>query len=165
MMLNVSKVIEKNDIETVVLLATEIWNEHYINIISKQQIDYMLNKYQSYFAIKNAINSGYLYFIIVCNETPIGYFALRQDNLSMYLDKLYVLKEYRGQGISKFAIEYAENITLINEKKCIHLTVNKNNRGSILAYKSLGFNVESSVNTDIGGGFIMDDYQMYKFLK
>ena len=49
-------------------------------------------------------------------------------------------------------------------KSCIYLTVNKYNSGSIEVYKKLGFTVADQVVTDIGGGYVMDDYIMEKAL-
>ena len=36
--------------------AKEIWNEYFISIITQEQIDYMVEKFQSYPALKKAIN-------------------------------------------------------------------------------------------------------------
>lgn len=44
--------------------------------------------------------------------------------------------------------------------KKIQLTVNKHNINSINAYKKWGFKTIDSVVTDIGSGFVMDDYIM-----
>ena len=44
----------------------------------------------------------------------------------------------------------------------VYLTVNKQNHGPIAVYKKLGFQIVDSVETDIGNGFIMDDYIMEK---
>jgi len=42
----------------------------------------------------------------------------------------------------------------------IQLTVNKGNSGSISVYEHWGFVTVDSVVTDIGCGFVMDDYVM-----
>ena len=42
----------------------------------------------------------------------------------------------------------------------IYLTVNKNNTSAINAYKKWGFITEKEACTDIGNGFVMDDYIM-----
>ena len=44
----------------------------------------------------------------------------------------------------------------------ITLTVNKNNAIAIEAYRKMGFENAGSIVTDIGGGFVMDDYKMEK---
>ena len=38
--------------------------------------------------------------------------------------------------------------------------MNKNNKNTIEAYKKWGFTIIDSVVTDIGNGFVMDDYIM-----
>jgi len=42
------------------------------------------------------------------------------------------------------------------------LTVNKDNADSIAFYRRVGFGIAGSSVTDIGGGFVMDDYRMSK---
>jgi ribosomal protein S18 acetylase RimI-like enzyme len=44
----------------------------------------------------------------------------------------------------------------------MYLTVNKYNEHAIDVYKHYGFEIVDSVVTDIGKGFVMDDYIMYK---
>ena len=44
--------------------------------------------------------------------------------------------------------------------EAMYLTVNKYNELGIRAYEGTGFETIDSVETDIGGGFIMDDYIM-----
>jgi RimJ/RimL family protein N-acetyltransferase len=44
------------------------------------------------------------------------------------------------------------------------LYVNKRNAKAIAAYQRNGFVIAESVVTDIGGGFVMDDYVMAKNL-
>ncbi|MNC98616.1 Acetyltransferase (GNAT) family protein [compost metagenome] len=42
------------------------------------------------------------------------------------------------------------------------LAVNKNNATAIAAYLKHGFRIADAVVTEIGGGFVMDDYIMEK---
>ncbi|MDB6006010.1 MAG: Ribosomal protein acetylase RimI, partial [Prosthecobacter sp.] len=44
------------------------------------------------------------------------------------------------------------------------LFVNKHNISAIRAYQRAGFAFEKDVITEIGGGFVMDDYVMVKML-
>ena len=44
--MTIEKVLTKTQIETVAGLAFEIWNQHFIPIIGKAQVDYMLEKFQ-----------------------------------------------------------------------------------------------------------------------
>ena len=54
--------------------------------------------------------------------------------------------------IKQIALEYGKNK--------IKLTVNKNNTNTIKTYEKWGFKQIDSVVTDIGCGFVMDDYIM-----
>ena len=44
--------------------------------------------------------------------------------------------------------------------KAIYLTCNKHNEHSLAVYRKKGFKVIDEAETDIGQGFIMDDYIM-----
>ncbi len=54
-------------------------------------------------------------------------------------------------------------MSLYPECSSVYLTVNKNN-SSYNIYRHLGFEVIDSVVTDIGEGFVMDDYVMERRL-
>ena len=90
-----------------------------------------------------------------------GYAAVVPQAGYLLLSKLYVRRDYRGNGVAKlFAAEAAALCAAEYGLDRIRLTVNKYNEGSIAAYKKLGFNIIDSVVTDIGGGYCMDDYIM-----
>lgn len=158
------KVREKNDIETVCLLADTIWREHYAEILSDKQIDYMLAKFQSEQKIRNYVAEGGCYYIIDVDGLPVGYFAFRIAGRKVFLDKLYVLKENRGMHVGKEVVEFVKNFAVSKNIRVVYLTVNKHNSRSIKAYRALGFSIEGAVCNDIGNGFYMDDYLMYLYL-
>ena len=80
----------------------------------------------------------------------------------MFLSKVYVLKEFRRRGIaSAFLNQVAADAQGLDS---IYLTVNKQNTGPIEAYRKLGFVTIDAVVTDIGNGYVMDDYIMQKDL-
>ena len=145
-------------------LAEEIWREHYTPIIGAEQVDYMLEKFQSPGRILDDIkNDGYVYFTAspVNDNGIIGYCACRPDGEYLLLSKLYVRKNQRGRGVARSFLE--EAIALCQREyglDKIRLTVNKYNDNSIAAYRKMGFQTIDSVKTDIGGCFYMDDYIM-----
>ncbi len=143
-------------------LATTIWREHYPSIISIEQIDYMLTKFNSVEAIVSQINEGYQFYYMTFNNVSVGYMSIKKEDDFLFLGKLYVKREFRGKGIGKTTLQFIDVEAKRNHLKFIQLKVNKYNTKSISAYKKLGFkNVKTSV-TDIGGGFIMDDYELKK---
>lgn len=154
----------QKDFLIIARLADIIWHEHYISIISLEQIDYMLKKYNSIKAIEERAQVGVLFFYMTFNAIPVGYLALELKNDFLYISKLYVLKEFRGKKIAKTTMLFAESMAKQQGKENIKLHVNKYNTNSILAYEKMGFVNSESIVTDIGNGFIMDDYEMVKFV-
>ncbi|MDD7887021.1 GNAT family N-acetyltransferase [Flavivirga sp. 57AJ16] len=151
-----------NHYSKIAKLADVIWREHYIPIVGKPQIDYMLDKYQSATAIREQVVNGFEYFLITFNTTPVGYISIKKEAESLFLSKIYVSSVYRGKKIGKAAMAFIEEKAKDYELKRIRLTVNINNTNSIKAYEKLGFVNTGPLVTDIGNGFVMDDYQMVK---
>lgn len=143
-------------------LATEIWTEHYCSVISPEQVKYMLEKFQSPEAIARQIRQGCRYFLIEIETEYVGYFSARLDSDELFLSKFYIKKSCRGKGLGRETFDFIEKLAIDNGLKLIALTVNKNNKTSIKIYKKLGFILAGKVVTDIGNGFVMDDYRMEK---
>ncbi|XCF05011.1 GNAT family N-acetyltransferase [Tamlana crocina] len=150
--------------QTIETMANAIWNEHYIPIIGKAQVDYMLDKFQSVAAIEYQIANGFEYFLLKYVSEAVGYLAIKPEETALFLSKIYVLSHYRGKKIGKAAIDFVEEQAKTKSKNSIRLTVNNNNTQSIEAYKKLGFKVTNPIVIDIGNGFIMDDFEMVKML-
>ena len=151
------KVIDKNNISEMSVLATKIVREHYDPILGKAQNDYMLKKFQSAEAIKGQIQDGYIYYFVRENDDNIGFIAFFPRGEAMYISKLYLLKEQRGKGYSHkildFVAEKARDLGLC----AIELNVNRLN-SSVDIYKKLGFKIIRQEKIDIGSGYYMDDY-------
>lgn len=154
----------REDIQTVAALAREIWEQHYTPIIGAAQVKYMVDNFQSREAIEADIASGYVYTIACWKNTPCGYSAIRFDADALFLSKLYVLQAFRGKGIAQAMLRAAEEAARQHSVACIRLTCNKYNTGSLSAYAHMGFTRAADIVTDIGGGFVMDDYVMEKRL-
>ena len=150
------------DFECISQLADVIWHEHYISIISKEQIEFMLELYNSVRALKEQMNQGFLFYYMSFDGIPVGYVGVKKGTDSLFLSKLYVLSSYRGKKIGKAAMQHVNDLTSSFNFKKISLNVNKYNTNSILAYEKLGFVKTKSIVTEIGHGYIMDDYQMEK---
>ena len=152
--------IEKATPSQIEILAKEIWNEHYSKILSKEQIDYMLKNFQSEKAIKVQIQDGYNYFVMMVDNEIIGYTGVIFQEEKLFLSKLYIKKEARGKGVARNTLEFLKSLCIDKGYNKIYLTVNKYNTDSIAAYKKMGFEIIDSVVSDIGNGYVMDDYIM-----
>ncbi|MDF2944603.1 MAG: GCAxxG family protein [Herbinix sp.] len=160
------KVVNEEQIRDVASLAEEIWHEHYETIIGKDQVNYMIDKFQSVRAMNKQINEeGYQYYMISSLGGNVGYIAIREDNDSLFLSKLYIAKKYRGRGYARKFLEYIQQICEDMQLGKIRLTVNRYNEASINIYENLGFVKIGTQVADIGQGYVMDDYIMEKSLQ
>ena len=149
--------VEENEINELTELASEIWHEYWPCILTAEQIDYMVEKFQSKKAIKEQIkNENYTYYFIKVDNEIAGYVGVSDKKDYLFLSKLYIRKEFRHQGLGRLAFNEIKNLGF----KKIRLTVNKYNKNTINAYLKYGFKTIDSVLSDIGCGFVMDDYIM-----
>jgi len=144
-------------------LAGEIWREYYIPIIGAAQVEYMLERLQSVPALNFQISRGFLYYLLKIDGEFSGYFAVlpEKDKERLFLSKIYLLSSARGKGCGRRTLEFIETLAGPGLNR-ISLTVNKGNIGAIGAYLKCGFTISGTQVTDIGGGFVMDDYLMEK---
>lgn len=141
-------------------LAREIWTQHFPPIIGEEQVEYMLNKFQSHCAISTQIKEGYEYFLLTFESDPIGYCGIHDEKEALFLSKIYIKQSYRGKGFSSAVIQYLKNLCKERGLSHIWLTCNKHNADSISAYEHMGFVITRTQVADIGNGFVMDDYIM-----
>ena len=146
-------------------LADEIWHEYFPCIISEDQINYMVEKFCSFKAMKDNIkNEDYSYYFVKKNGADIGYTAAKPDGDRLFLSKIYLKKEERGKKYSRRIIEFYEERCLNEGFVSMWLTVNKHNDSTIAAYKAMGFEISGEGVADIGSGYVMDDYYMEKII-
>lgn len=158
-MIEIVRVVTGTQIEATAQLASTVWREHYTPIIGPEQVEYMLEKFQSIQAISNQIdNNELVYYLIYNDQHPAGYFAIQIRPEEIFLSKLYVAREARKLGLASKAIDFIKGVAASNCLQRISLTINKNNKDSLTAYERLGFINEKAIVTDIGNGFYMDDY-------
>lgn len=141
-------------------IADEIWHEWFPGILTAGQIDYMVDKFQSVHAMTDQIrNNGYKYFFIHHGGKHIGYTAIHHEaDGRLFLSKIYIKKEYRGKGYASDTFRLLKEYCRENGLHAIWLTVNKHNDSSIAVYKKTGFKLIGEDVTDIGNGYVMDDY-------
>lgn len=146
-------------------LAHEIWYEYYVPLIGRAQVDYMVAKFQSSGAMAGQMREGYEYFSIERDGQGIGYAAVQPHPAdgSLFLSKLYLLRDARGGGTGRVCMEFIEQLARRRGLTLLWLTVNKGNP-AVKAYERLGFRIAADLTMDIGGGFVMDDYRMEKSL-
>lgn len=142
-------------------LAETIWHEYFAAILEKEQIVYMLDKFQSFPALKEQTANGYEYYQLWNKEEFCGYCGIHPGtDHRLFLSKLYLKKEARGQHLASKAFDFLKNYCHEQDLNAIWLTCNKHNDNSLGVYRHFGFQTIDTQEADIGNGFIMDDYIM-----
>ena len=161
-MISIQPVKTKDDSQVVAHLAREIWNEHFVPIIGQQQVDYMLDQFQSPHAINSQLQSGFEYYLALQDEIAQGYLGLLPDMATrrMMISKIYIRNSARGYGLGNFLLDFVKQQSLERQIEKIWLTVNRHNDATLAWYKRKGFMIVDEVKKDIGNGFYMDDYIM-----
>ena len=149
-----------SDLRIISSLARTIWKEHYEPMIQPGETDYMLDRFQSFEAMKEQVHKSYSYLMMVVRNEVVGYAAYVIEDDRMFLSKLYVLKDFRGRGYSSKMFSYLEEAARSAGVGRITLTVNRMNEHSIEVYRHCGFIVTGEQDMPIGNGFSMDDYLM-----
>ncbi|MDY0149055.1 MAG: GNAT family N-acetyltransferase [Kiritimatiellia bacterium] len=155
------RVDSREQIAAIAALARETWTQHYTPIIGVAQVAYMLERFQSEEAIARQITEeGAEYYL----EPNAGYLALIADLAArrVWLSKIYVREDHRGMGLGRAMVEWAATRSTQLGCRDLWLTVNKHNSGAIAFYERMGFRKTKALVTDIGNGFVMDDWQMAK---
>ena len=149
-MLTIEKVQTPDDIIECAALAAEIWNQHFSSILSQEQIDYMVSRFQSENALRSQINE---------DGCRVGYFGIcPKEDKTMFLSKIYMRKTSRGKGYASQGFRFIQEEAKRLGCTKIWLTVNRYNESSIDVYEHWGMHRDGVRTTEIGYGFIMDDY-------
>ncbi len=150
------------DIPTIRALADQIWRAYYPGIITVEQIDYMLGWMYSPEAIRGELAAGVVYELAWLAGEPVGFLAHEFDPAArqMKLHKLYLQPALHGRGLGRAMLENVLQSAQAAGATVVFLQVNKQNVRAIRAYERAGFRITQAICSDIGGGFVMDDFVM-----
>ena len=157
-----------SDIEQIQNIVHITWPITYGEILSKEQLDYMLNLFYSDEALTLQYNKKeQLFYMIYEDQTDnIGFIGIEHNyngEAVTKIHKIYLLPETQGKGIGKKVIDEIGILALQNNSKALLLNVNRFN-SALGFYKKIGFEVIDEVNIEIGNGYLMEDYVMGKRL-
>jgi ribosomal protein S18 acetylase RimI-like enzyme len=148
-----------SDIAAVSELAGRIWRAHYPSIISREQIEYMLETMCSPTALENQIKEKYQkIFVLEETDVLVGYAVLEPKSPDhWYLDKLYVDTERHGKGLG--GTLFTHIIQTLHPTQ-ITLRVNRANVKAINFYFKHGFFITALDVLKLEHGYLMDDFLM-----
>ena len=151
------------DLPAIAELAGVIWRACYPGIISPAQIEYMLGRMYALGTLRAEIQGQGMYYDQLFVGGELAGFAAHgptEDAAVYKLHKLYLHPVWHGQGLGRRLLEHCQREARKRKARRLILSVNKRNSKAIAAYERSGFAVAESVVTDIGGGFVMDDFIM-----
>lgn len=154
----------EKDIPLIQDLARRSWENAYADILSDEQMEYMLSEMYSEAEIGSHLrNPDYHYYMIQDESTGsyegfIGYQHHYEEETTK-LHRIYLVPESKGKGFGKGALQFLNGKVSENGDKRIILNVNKNNAARNF-YESQGYTVYDEGIFDIGRGYVMDDYLM-----
>ncbi|MCW1147416.1 GNAT family N-acetyltransferase [Flavobacterium lacisediminis] len=150
------------DIPVVIELTKKIWPVAYGEILSKAQLDYMIDKFYNETALRELMQKGHVFYLALDdNGKDVGFvsYEINSEPKKTKIHKIYVLPETQGTGLGRLFFELVKEKAIENKQNAIFLNVNKYNN-AIHFYTKLGFTKVKDEVIDIGNGYVMDDYVM-----
>ena len=153
-------------LEVVKQLAYAIWPSAYAEILSQEQLTYMLDRFYNLEALLNQAESGQQFYLAQNNQQEYVGFVAYEINCEpnkTKIHKIYVLPQTQGSGVGKELFQFVKEKAEEIHQKAIFLNVNKYNKAQYF-YTKLGFEIIKEEVIDIGNDYVMDDYVMEVFL-
>ena len=152
------------DIPLIRELTFNVWPQTYADLLSKAQIEYMLEMMYSVASLEKQMKEDCRFIIVNDEAEPVGFASYQEIEPAIFkLNKIYTLPSQQRKGIGRFIADYIINEIKQQGATALQLQVNRNNNAKNF-YEKLGFAVIEEADFDIGNGYFMNDYIMEKKL-
>lgn len=154
----------EQDIPLIQELARRSWENAYADILSAEQMKYMLDTMYSNDEILEHLQQPNYHYFMILDETDglydgfIGYENSYEEGTTK-LHRIYLVPESKGKGLGKKTLTFLTQKASESGDRRIILNVNKYNSAKKF-YESQGYVIYGEGVFDIGNGFVMDDYLM-----
>ncbi len=151
-----------DDINTIGFLAQQIWPATYQDILSPEQLEYMMNLFYSPGSLrKQMVEDKHLFLIVEMEEEAIGFasWSLTGEENVFKLHKIYVLPGKQGKGLGRALLQFIFEQIRPDGARTLRLNVNRHNKARQF-YEKMGFTVVKEEDVAIGNGYFMNDYVM-----
>ena len=155
--------LSKAELNLVQSIAHRTWPSTFSNILSTEQIQYMLDWMYSLDMLESQMDKGHFFLLGEEEGKELGFagFELNySEGPKAKLHKIYLLPEAQGKGAGKALILEVANRAKNAGQKSLLLNVNKYNQNAINFYLKMGFQEIYKEVIDIGNGYVMDDVVM-----
>jgi diamine N-acetyltransferase len=151
-----------DDINIIGFLAQQIWPDTYGDILSPEQLKYMLKQIYSPRSLhRQMVDEHHQFLIVEQDEEPIGFasWSTSADPGVFKLHKIYVLPGRQGKGLGKTLLQFIFETIRPEGATRLRLNVNRYNKARQF-YERIGFAVIGEEDIDIGHGYLMNDFIM-----
>lgn len=152
-----------DDIAKIQTIAKTTWPVAYGKILSKAQLDYMLDKFYADELLTATIINEEQHFILAFeNEVCLGFASFEHNYTNKAvtrIHKLYILPNIQGKGIGKLLVDAVAKLAQEIQSSALSLNVNRFNT-AVAFYKKIGFSIMYEEDIEIGNGYLMEDYRM-----
>jgi diamine N-acetyltransferase len=152
------------DILTIQTLAHRIWPDAYADILTPDQLAYMLEYIYSPASLEKQMNIQQHQFLLASIEhEPVGFaaYSLIEEPRIYKLHKLYVRTDIQGKGLGKALLETVLHNIQQAGATAFRLNVNRYNKARYF-YEKQGFSIIKEEDVDTGNDYFMNDYVMEK---
>lgn len=143
-MIELKKVETNQEIAVVSKLAFAIFPVDYLGYVKKENLANFLTTYQTETAIKNQIDTGFLYYLIHEQDEISGYVGLSIEGNMAFLSKFYLCLDKRNLGLGQNVLKMLERILIERGCSVIELLVLVENVRAIKFYETNGFAIDTN---------------------
>jgi GNAT superfamily N-acetyltransferase len=151
-----------DDINAIGFLAQQIWPDTYKEILSPEQLKYMLKLFYSPRSLRRQmVDEHHRFLILEQADEPIGFASWSPTDApgTYKLHKIYVLSGRQGKGLGKTLLQFILETIRPEGASRLRLNVNRHNKARQF-YERMGFTVIGEEDIDIGHGYFMNDFIM-----
>lgn len=157
----------QNDLQTIHDMAQVVFRHTYKDILSPEQMEYMMDMMYSLPNLEKQLQDGHHYYIVRDQgNSPCGYVSVQCEGYGedgrdvFHLHKIYVMPDRQGLGIGlKLFQTVVAHVRDLSSNARIELNVNKFNK-AVDFYLHLGMKIIHEEDYPIGNGFYKTDYIM-----
>lgn len=159
------RLISKEELPLVIEIVYKTWPDAYREILSAEQMEYMLTKFYNLESLEASMENGHVYYAFFENEIPFGFMGIEAgvEPDSLKIHKLYVLPESQGKKVGVKLLQKAVEETVNRGLHRIFLNVNRFNK-AISFYQAMGLSICKQEDIDIGNNYLMEDFVMEKMV-
>jgi ribosomal protein S18 acetylase RimI-like enzyme len=136
------------DIDTLKTIAYETYDDTFRSMNTKKTIEaYLEQSFNKSKLLSELDNKSSKFYFLYSGNILVGYLKINEelaqtdirDHNSLEIERIYIKKEYKGNGYGKYLIEHSIQLAIEMKKHYIWLGVWENNIDAIQFYKRMGF--------------------------